>query len=253
MLTHLIKNAEITFLFICPLGRCNFPFSLKMGSSSEDQFVWPLMGVLVNMPTEWKDGRLVGQSGNRLKEQLSRFCPQKVSPLWNHRGHTGNAIVEFAKDWTGFKNALAFENHFEAEGYGKRDWKLKNYRGLEMFGWVARADDHRCQGPIGAYLRKNGDLKTVGVVEREEAQKTDKLVANLASQIEVKNRHVEELKSKYNQTTASLDMMMEQREKILQKYNEGFCSYFYYLYVLLVFSTQHSCISVITSSCLMVF
>ncbi|KAG0522893.1 hypothetical protein BDA96_07G077000 [Sorghum bicolor] len=191
-----------------------------MGSSSEDQFVWPLMGVLVNMPTEWKDGRLVGESGNRLKEQLSRFCPQKVSPLWNHRGHTGNAIVEFAKDWTGFKNALAFENHFEAEGYGKRDWKLKNYRGLEMFGWVARADDHRCQGPIGAYLRKNGDLKTVGVVEREEAQKTDKLVANLASQIEVKNRHVEELKSKYNQTTASLDMMMEQREKILQKYNE---------------------------------
>ena len=27
-------------------------------------------------------------------------------------------------------NALAFENHFEAEGCGKRDWKLKNYRGL---------------------------------------------------------------------------------------------------------------------------
>jgi hypothetical protein len=200
--------------------------SLKMGSSSEDQFVWPWMGVLVNVPTEWKDGRQVGESGNWLKEQLSRFCPQKVSPLWNHRGHTGNAIVEFAKDWTGFNNALAFENHFEAEGYGKRDWKLKNFRGPEMFGWVARADDHRCQGPVGAYLRKNGDLKTAGDLESEGAHKTDKLVANLASQIELKNRHVEELKFKYNQTTASLDMMMEQREKILQKYNEGFCSYF---------------------------
>ncbi|KAL6847822.1 hypothetical protein ACP4OV_021950 [Aristida adscensionis] len=91
----------------------------------DDLFVWPWTGVLVNVPTEWKDGRQVGESGNRLKEQLSRFCPQKVIPLWNYRGHTGNAIV--AKDWTGFKNALAFENHFEAEGFGKRDWKVKRH------------------------------------------------------------------------------------------------------------------------------
>ncbi|RLN23707.1 factor of DNA methylation 4-like [Panicum miliaceum] len=186
----------------------------------DNQFVWPWMGVLVNVPTEWQNGRQVGQSGNRLKEQLSRFCPQKVIPLWNYRGHTGNAIVEFSKDWTGFKNALAFENHFEAEGYGKRDWKLKKYRGSEMFGWVARADDHRCQGPVGDHLRKNGDLKTVGDLESEGTRKTDKLVANLASQIEVKNRHVQELESKCNETTASLDRMMDQREQLLQNYNE---------------------------------
>ncbi|CAD6265922.1 unnamed protein product [Miscanthus lutarioriparius] len=162
----------------------HFSLPLKMGSSLEDQFVWPWMGVLVNVPTEWKNGRQVGGSGNRLKEQLSRFCPQKVIPLWNYRGHTGNAIVEFTKDWIGFNNALAFENHFEAEGYGKRDWKLKNDRGPEMFGWVARADDYRCQGPIGAFLRENGDLKTVGDLESEEAHKTDQLVATLASEIE---------------------------------------------------------------------
>ncbi|KAJ1282816.1 hypothetical protein BS78_03G080700 [Paspalum vaginatum] len=186
----------------------------------DEQFVLPWMGILVNVPTEWKNGRQIGESGNRLKEQLSRFCPQKVIPLWNYRGHTGNAIVEFGKGWSGFKNAIAFENHFEAEGYGKRDWKLKPYRGPEMFGWVARADDLRCQGPIGDYLQKNGDLKTVGDLESEGTRKTDKLVASLASQIEVSNRHVQEMESKCNDTTASLDRMMEQREQILQKYNE---------------------------------
>jgi hypothetical protein len=210
--------------------------------NTEDLFVWPWMGVLVNVPTEWKNGRQVGESGNRLKEQLARFCPQKVIPLWNYRGHTGNAIVEFAKDWTGFKNALAFENHFEAEGYGKRDWKLK-HRGSGMFGWVAKADDHRCQGPIGDYLQRNGDLKTVGDLESEGTRKTDTLVATLASQIEVKNRHVQELENKCNETTASLDRMMEQRELILQKYNEGFYSSF--IIHVFWFSTLHSLISVL--------
>ncbi|CAL4967931.1 unnamed protein product [Urochloa decumbens] len=203
-----------------PQSQPTMPIEPRNLGNRDDQFVWPWMGVLVNVPTEWKNGRQVGESGNRLKEQLSCFCPQKVIPLWNYRGHTGNAIVEFGKDWTGFKNAIAFENHFEAKGYGKKDWKVKKYRGSQMFGWVARADDHRCQGPIGDHLRKNGDLKTIGDLESEGTHKTDKLVANLASQIEVKNRHVQELESKCNETTALLDRMMEQKEQLLQNYNE---------------------------------
>ncbi|KAM0858726.1 hypothetical protein ACQ4PT_047650 [Festuca glaucescens] len=153
------------------------------------------MGVLVNVPTEWKGGRQVGESGNRLKEQFSRFCPQKVIPLWSHRGHTGNAIVEFGKDYACFGNALNFENHFEAEGYGKRDWEARRFRdpGQEMFGWE---------------------------LEDEGSRKTDKLVGHLASQIEVKTKHAEELESKYNETTSSLEKIMEDKELIIQKYNE---------------------------------
>ncbi|XBH84055.1 hypothetical protein VPH35_072332 [Triticum aestivum] len=186
----------------------------------DEQFVWPWMGVLVNVPTEWKGGRQVGESGNRLKEQLSAFCPHKVSPLWNHRGHTGNAIVEFGKDYASFCNAFKFENHFEAEGYGKRDWEQHKYRGPEMFGWVARADDHRAPGPVGEHLQKNGDLKTVAELENEGTRKTDKLVANLASAIEVKTKHAQELECKYNETTTSLDKVMEEKELVLQRYND---------------------------------
>uniref|UniRef100_N1R3B3 Factor of DNA methylation 1-5/IDN2 domain-containing protein n=1 Tax=Aegilops tauschii TaxID=37682 RepID=N1R3B3_AEGTA len=187
----------------------------------DEQFVWPWMGVLVNVPTEWKGGRQVGESGNRLKEQLSAFCPHKVIPLWNHRGHTGNAIVEFGKDYASFCNAFKFENHFEAEGYGKRDWEQHKYRGPEMFGWVARAEDQRAPGPIGEHLQKNGDLKTVAELENEGTRKTDKLVANLASAIEVKTKHAQELECKYNETTTSLDKVMEEKELVLQRYNDG--------------------------------
>ncbi|KAK3164859.1 hypothetical protein QOZ80_1AG0025760 [Eleusine coracana subsp. coracana] len=186
----------------------------------DEKFVWPWMGVLVNVPTEWKDGRQVGESGNRLKEQLSHFCALKVIPLWNFRGHTGNAIVEFGKDWNGFRNARSFENHFAAGGYGKKDWMARKNQGAELYGWVARAEDYNSSGLIGDYLRKNGDLKSVNDLEDEGARKTNKLVANLANQIEVKNRYLKELECKYSETTASLEKMMGQREKLLQSYNE---------------------------------
>ncbi|KQK08878.1 factor of DNA methylation 1 [Brachypodium distachyon] len=185
-----------------------------------EKFVWPWMGVVANVPTEWKDGCQIGESGNRLKEQLSRFCPLKVIPLWNFKGHTGNAIIEFGKDWNGFRNALAFGNYFEAEGYGKRDWKQKQNQGSNLFGWVAKAEDHSSPGPIGDHLRKNGDLKTINDLENEGTRKNDELVANLANQIEAKNKYLEDLEFRYNETTASLAKMMGQRELLLHAYNE---------------------------------
>lgn len=211
----------------------------------DEQFVWPWMGVLVNVPTEWKGGRRVGESGNRLKEQLSAFCPHKVIPLWNHRGHTGNAIVEFGKDYASFCNAFKFENHFEAEGYGKRDWEQHKYRGPEMFGWVARADDRRAPGPIGEHLQKNGDLKTVAELENEGTRKTDKLVANLASEIEVKAKHVQELEFKYNETTTSLDKVMEEKELVLQRYNDGWFAIYLLLFISSVIVEHHMFISLL--------
>ncbi|KAJ6799933.1 factor of DNA methylation 5-like [Iris pallida] len=185
----------------------------------DDHFVWPWMGVLVNVPTEWRNGRQVGESGTRIKEQLSRFNPLKVIPLWNFKGHTGNAIVDFNKDWIGFKDAMAFENYFEAEHLGKKDWYEKKHHGTEIYGWVARDDDYDCIGIIGEHLRKNGDLKTVADLAKEESRKTDKLVANLANEIEVKNQHLKELECKYNETNMSLDKAMGEKEALLQAYN----------------------------------
>lgn len=185
----------------------------------EDLFVFPWMGVVVNVPTELKNGRHVGESGTKLKEQFSRFNPLKVIPLWNYRGHTGNSIVDFSKDWSGFKDAMAFETHFEAKHLGKNDWYQKKHSTSEIYGWVARADDYHSGGPIGDHLHKNGDLKTITDLTNEESRKTDKLVANLANEIEVKNKHLQELECKYNQTNLSLDKAMEEKEALLQAYN----------------------------------
>ncbi|CAL9046338.1 unnamed protein product [Musa banksii] len=181
------------------------------------------MGVGANILTEFKNGRYIGESGSsRLKQQLSPFNPLKVHHrLWNFGGHTGYAVVDFAKDSTGFRDAMAFENHFEADRRGKRDWFDNRFRGSNICGWVARAGDYTSAGPVGDHLRKNRDLKSVGDLAAEESSRTDRLVANLASQIEVKSKHLQELECKYNETSLSLDNMMEQRDSLLQSYNEG--------------------------------
>ncbi|MQL99543.1 hypothetical protein Taro_032269 [Colocasia esculenta] len=74
---------------------------LRSKPEEDERFVWPWMGILVNIPMGTKDGRYVRESGIRLKEQLSEFNPLKIQPLWNSKGYTGNAIVKFRDDWPG--------------------------------------------------------------------------------------------------------------------------------------------------------
>ncbi|XXG75209.1 hypothetical protein AAC387_Pa07g3768 [Persea americana] len=192
----------------------------SMTTESDDQFVWPWMGILVNLPTEWKDGKQVGGSPSKLKEQLAKFRPVKIHALWTFRGHTGNAIVDFTKDWNGFKDAMAFEMAFETDHLGRKDWNERKSFGPNLYGWVARAEDYNSVGPIGDHLRKNGDLKTISDLQQDESRRNEKLMQNLANEIDVKNKHLKELECKYNETNLSLSKMIEEKDKLHQSYND---------------------------------
>jgi hypothetical protein len=159
----------------------------------------------------------------------------KVVPLWDRFGHSGNAIVEFDKDWTGFKNAIAFEKHFEADNCGKMDFKMQISR-EKLYGWIAREDDYNTGNIVGTHLRKNGDLKTVSEKQEEEKRKDLKLVSKLKDTLEDKNLHVEEIRSKYEETLSAIDKVVGERERIESHHNEGiFFLFIIYFSVLISF------------------
>ncbi|KAJ7980848.1 factor of DNA methylation 1-like [Quillaja saponaria] len=185
-------------------------------------FVWPWMGIVANIRTEWKDGRHVGESGSKLRDDLARkgFNPLRVHPLWSRLGHSGLAIVEFDKDWAGFNNAMSFEKSFEVDHCGKRDYYGTGKLGDKLYGWVARDDDYNLKSLVGDHLRRNGDLKTVSGKQAEDQRKATTLVSKLTNTLEVKSMCLKEMQCKYNETNASLNKVMELKEAMLKSYND---------------------------------
>ncbi|GKV32883.1 hypothetical protein SLEP1_g41448 [Rubroshorea leprosula] len=186
-------------------------------------FVYPWMGIVANIPThEDKDGRRIGEGGRRLKEELTMkgFNPLKVHPIWSTKGHSGFAIVEFNKEWDGLKNAIMFENSFESKHCGKKEFFASRHLGDKLYGWVARDDDYRFEGPVGNYLRKHGDLKTVSGKEAEDARKAATLVSSLTNTLKTKNLHLKEIEGKYLETSATVNKVMEEKEEMIKSYNE---------------------------------
>ena len=73
--------------------------------NQDELFVWPWTGVVVNIPTVLKGGRYDGDSGSRLRDDYREkgYNVRRVHPLWNFKGHSGKAVVEFDKDLGGTK------------------------------------------------------------------------------------------------------------------------------------------------------
>ncbi|KAK6803074.1 hypothetical protein RDI58_000858 [Solanum bulbocastanum] len=87
------------------------------------------MGIVANLPVQLNGRHYVGKSGLCLRNDLTMkgFNPLRIHPLWNYRGHSGKAVVEFGNDWKGFANAIKFQNSYESQHQGKKDNLFSQY------------------------------------------------------------------------------------------------------------------------------
>ncbi|KAK9101792.1 hypothetical protein Sjap_019046 [Stephania japonica] len=191
--------------------------SIPKPPQQDDLFVWPWTGIIINHCNESMD-----ESTCLMQKDLSKYRLVETQSKWDEENHILYTVVNFCKDWTGFKDALAFEKTFEADHLAKKDWSERTeHSGPGSYGWFARADDYKSEGPIGDYLRNNKYLKTISEIVQETTQEAQNIVANLTNEIDVKNEDLSEWETKYNEQTISLHRKMEEKDFLQQAYNEA--------------------------------
>ncbi|CAK9172704.1 unnamed protein product, partial [Ilex paraguariensis] len=176
----------------------------------DEMFVWPWIGIVVNLPTQWKDGRYVGESGSKLRDQLIRrgFNPIRVHPLWNFRGHSGSAVVEFNKDWSGFNNAMSFEKAYEADHHGKKDWQPTDAKNLIFMHGLLVQMTTIPNASLGNIFERLVTLEPFLI----------SWLMKLGRQ--VKKMHLKQMEENINETSKSLSMSIAEKDKLHQDYNE---------------------------------
>ncbi|CAI9297946.1 unnamed protein product [Lactuca saligna] len=191
-------------------------------TNREEPVVWPWMCVVANIPVEYKNGRYTGDSGKKLKDEWINqgYNPKKVHLLWSWKGHSGFAVVEFGKEWSGFGYAMMFVKAFEVNKHGRKDWyNGKSRNDTNLYAWIARDEDYNSNGLVGDYLRKHGDLKTVSEVEKEDEVKNSKLLMGLKTMLEEKNKRSEEIQTEISKTDSHMYFVMKQKEVMIENFN----------------------------------
>lgn len=194
------------------------PVPIAPSSEENDLFSWPWTGIVVNIVKEAdKD---VENTEYWLK-RFSKYKPQAIEILLDDQKQTAMALVQFNNDWTGFKNAMEFEKSFEAAHHSKKEWSAsENLSDSSIYAWLARANDHESEGPIGDYLKVNRKLRTIADIIEEAVQTRNKAVVELASEIDTRNENLDDLQIKYNQKTMSLNRMLEEKDSLHQAFYE---------------------------------
>ncbi|XP_059441528.1 factor of DNA methylation 1-like [Corylus avellana] len=190
------------------------PQPLTQPPNQDEIYVWPWMGIIVNIVCEPGDTKTVHCSEYWLK-RFDKFKPLGVHVFSDEDDLNAQAVVEFNNDWNGFMNATEFEKSFVTEHCSKKDWSTrKTHLGSDTYGWRACADDYDAEGPIGDFLRNKGQLRTVSDIVQEAAHTRNNVLENLANKIDITIETLNELHNQYNEKTMSLSRMLVEKDKL---------------------------------------
>lgn len=208
-----------------PAGSSYAPAENEVPPREVERYAWPWACVLAAG---------AGFNAEKFADRVAMFSLVEVVPLYvdGMDDIEAFAIVRFTNDWSGFNDALTLENHFSVNKLGKKEFETRS-SGLDavegegskgeakVYGWVAREGDYNGGTVVGRFLRKHTILKTIDEVSKTELEKSGEMVARLASQIEEKNRYVQDLETKKNATELSISRLEEDNRKLHEAYNEG--------------------------------
>ncbi|KAK6139550.1 hypothetical protein DH2020_026696 [Rehmannia glutinosa] len=183
-------------------------------------YCWPWVGIIDNTLCESKIGDCVDDNDYWLRK-FNNYKDVGIEMFWDEHRCTAQAVLIFGTEWIGLKNVMEFEKSFEADGHSKKKWEdRKTSLGSNIYGWWAREDDYKLEGPLGDYLRRNTELKTISDLVQEANKDRNKIVDNLVNEIGMKNENLDQLQIKCNEKALSLTRILEEKDELNCKFCE---------------------------------
>ncbi|KAL9169897.1 hypothetical protein ABFS82_04G109400 [Erythranthe guttata] len=164
-------------------------------------YCWPWVGIIANAQNDSR--------GYWLNE-FSKYNPSGVEIL---RGGAQVVVVRFGDDLSGFKNAMEFEKSFSDQGCCRKEWIGRRASACtSVYGWFAREDDYKSDGPVGDYLRKKGGLRAISGLIDEAIEDRNKTSSNLLDEIDSRNQNMDGVHIKYGESIISLGKMLAEKD-----------------------------------------
>ncbi|KAK6120463.1 hypothetical protein DH2020_045800 [Rehmannia glutinosa] len=183
-------------------------------------YCWPWVEIIDNILCESKIGDCVDDIDYWLRK-YNNYKDVGIEMFWDEHRCTAQAVLIFGTEWIGLKNVMEFEKFFEADGHSKKEWEdRKTSLGSNIYGWWAREDDYKLEGPLGDYLRRNTELKTISDLFQEANKDRNKIVDNLVNEIGMKNENLDQLQIKCNEKALSLTRILEEKDELNCKFCE---------------------------------
>ncbi|PPR96383.1 hypothetical protein GOBAR_AA24296 [Gossypium barbadense] len=198
-------------------SRPTVPQVVDQTPEQTELYVWPWMGIIMNIVAESKNIDTLHDKGYWLK-RFAKYKPNNVQCFWNEVDLTGQAIVVFNSDWNGFVNATQFEKAFESERHSKKHWNGQQTQlGSNIYGWCARADDYQSDGPIGDYLRKTRKMQRLA---RDNVRRILEEQEKLNHELETKKRKIDNWTRELNKRETLTERERQKLDEEKKKNNE---------------------------------
>nr|GMD30609.1 factor of DNA methylation 1 [Ipomoea batatas] len=183
-------------------------------------YCWPWTGIVVNVSKDNANGTAVEEEDYWLK-RFSKYEAQEVKIFCDDKSRTSQVVIKLKSDWNGYKNAILFENAFEAECHSKKEWIAeRSSPSSHVYGWFAKVDDYQAEGAVGYYLRETRQLKTITDLLQQEKRDKDKILSNLTNELDLKNENLSALQTRFNEKNLSLSRMIEEKDTLHRAFYE---------------------------------
>ena len=186
-----------------PIQKAPEPVPAAANKLQNDLYCWPWVGVIVNIVGIPAEGDF-----SYWMNKFSEYNPVGVEIFRDDCRPATQGVVRFASVLTGFDSAIEFENYFKRVGKSKKEFEQEMSPGPDIYGWFAREGDYNSEGPVGDYLRQNGELKSSNL-------------EGLLDEIGQKSDVLNQMQIDYNEKSMLFDRMLEEHDMLHHSFFEG--------------------------------